>query len=196
MPEYREQIYLLACKNLRFVKIGFSACLAKRINDLTESYRMWSIIVSDDRSEPELTLLKSFDGSYKLEAFLHYKWRDFRVRREWFELRGELKIWILAVCENEQVLTDLMVEFEAAKPNTKKPQTYREFRAELAARIQREQAEAKLATHKAALVADLANMSLSQLKSVLHQRSLSAGSICDKCWGHGAHRVWCSRNRK
>lgn len=203
MEEYSSQVYLIATQDLRFVKIGFSTRLFKRLLGLQEDGRTWSLIL--DQEDPGLALLASFPGNIELEFFLHKKWEKFKLRREWFYLRDALKQWALRVCEEpDETLTALLEEFESSRASLGK---LRAQEKEARDRDQQERRREQMRQRRVAvssvepseLQARLNNLTTSQLKSVKSTGELPwepRVDVCSKCWGpDNSHRVWCQKSR-
>lgn len=64
------------------VKIGFGQSAPKRLSGLQTS------------SPDKLVLLGHIPGNRHIERFLHWQFRNLRIRGEWFKLEGELTRWI------------------------------------------------------------------------------------------------------
>jgi excisionase family DNA binding protein len=77
--EITGRVYFLRTYCGRFVKIGYAMDVSKRVTAI-------------DLCHPEpLTLLGSVPGNPRIEKFFHRKFKDMRVRGEWFRLSAELK---------------------------------------------------------------------------------------------------------
>lgn len=74
-------IYFIGC-NDRYVKIGVSRNPESRLNDLQVG------------NPYDLTMLKTIEGSYKAEAYLHDKFSHLHHCREWFNLDDGLREYI------------------------------------------------------------------------------------------------------
>lgn len=72
MQKDQGRIYFLSAKGTKFVKIGFTQDLKKRVAELQTS------------SPYELILLKEIKGSFATEQFLLRLFGASRVRGEWF----------------------------------------------------------------------------------------------------------------
>jgi hypothetical protein len=75
-----KHVYLLRDGDL--VKIGYASSINRRISHLQTS------------SPRSLTLLGVVRGGRKTEQMLHRKFRDYRVRGEWFRIEAELAAFI------------------------------------------------------------------------------------------------------
>jgi len=77
--EITGRVYFLRTSCGRYVKIGYAMDVSKRVTAI-------------DLCHPEpLTLLGSVPGNPRIEKFFHRKFKDLRVRGEWFRLAAEIE---------------------------------------------------------------------------------------------------------
>lgn len=92
-------IYIIELEN--FVKIGFTEDPVRRLNTLQTTLPM------------DLNVLLVIMGGRKLEKALHYKFRDLRVRGEWFIFNDEILDYIDSKSEE-----DLRYKYGFTDPET------------------------------------------------------------------------------
>lgn len=80
--EGRPIVYFLGCNGK--VKIGTTTDLPRRHNDLS-------------MGNPDLTLLATILGGHREERELHERFREYRVRGEWFRLEGKLAEYVASL---------------------------------------------------------------------------------------------------
>lgn len=90
----------------RFVKIGYTKSLAKRVARIQFS------------CPEQLSVLLSFPGSRERERLLHGRYAEYRTFGEWFERRGALADWI----RREQKASKGMAN-PIGKPASESPKT-------------------------------------------------------------------------
>ncbi len=163
---YNDQIYIVVTRDMKFAKLGWTSRLHKRFLSLCEDARTWKILSGDfDDTEELLVLLVSFDGDTTLERFIHAKWSDYRVHREWFHFTGALRTWAMSLVDSEEAVQALIAE-QKSGVLTKMPMP---------------------GLQKTARV-------LSAPKKKEPRRMPEKSSaVCSSCWGNGEHREWCWR---
>ncbi|MCP4336644.1 MAG: hypothetical protein GY679_02205 [Mycoplasma sp.] len=75
-------VYFIGNQEEGNVKIGFSTDVNRRIKELQTS------------SPSKLKILKTFPGDISKERELHERFKEYRIKGEWFELVGNLKCFI------------------------------------------------------------------------------------------------------
>jgi hypothetical protein len=80
--EITGRVYFLSTRCGRYVKIGYATDVSRRMTEI-------------DLCHPEpLALLGSMPGNPRIEKFMHRKFKDLRVRGEWFHLAEEIQQYI------------------------------------------------------------------------------------------------------
>jgi len=74
--------YVVGDKGRRFVKIGHSRDVGKRVNQLQVGFPY------------DLLVFAIFDGGRAIEARMHEAFQEHRLRGEWFKVEGSLETWL------------------------------------------------------------------------------------------------------
>lgn len=90
-PSLQADDVLYVVRGVEFVKIGFTNDLARRVSELQVG------------SPHELEVLLAIPGSLEDEAWVHEKFRAWRVRGEWFAFTGALVDWVEAARHTRSV---------------------------------------------------------------------------------------------
>ena len=82
--EYESMVYFVLHKKYNAIKIGFSSDVDDRLSSIRMACPVYNAI----------KLLFWFEGGSKEEAEFHRRFRLYRLDGEWFELEGELRVFV------------------------------------------------------------------------------------------------------